>query len=252
MRAAGMQVLTDQVKAKRPGCTIYGIGDKPHQETTSGHNEDDTPGVKAEDQDTDSKPEHRALDFMVAGPFTMADGNALVRDLTTDPENRLRIIYVNWGNYQYHRDNDFQPEWNGDDPHHDHVHASGEANQDENITPWNLSDWDGTDMDFNQSQQLKAIFNVWSEIELDTDATPDGVGGLQMFPVPLSQRFVALEKQVKLIADTVSKPVEVTLSATQLDLLAQKVATQVKSDVLRPMADAAQAEATTLNNAAGA
>ena len=141
MRAAGMQVLTDQIKARRPGVTIGGIGDEAHQEHTSGHNEDDTPGVKAEDQDADSKPEHRAIDVMVSGPFTHSDGDRLVKDLVTNPANRKRIIYVNWGNQQWHRRNNWIPIDNSDDPHN-HVHVSGEADADENITPWNLSNWD--------------------------------------------------------------------------------------------------------------
>lgn len=147
MRAAGMQVLTDQIKAKRPEVTIGGIGDEAHRQHTSGHNEDDTPGVKAEDQDADSIQEHRAIDVMVQGPFTQQDGDRLVEDLVTDPQNQARMIYVNWGNYQWHRKNGWQPVWNGSDPHR-HVHVSGEADADGNTAPWNLSNWDDVQEDF--------------------------------------------------------------------------------------------------------
>lgn len=142
MRAAGMQVLTNQIVQKRPGVTIYGVGDEEHQQHTSGHNEDDTPGVSAEDQDKDTTPEHRAIDVMVTEAFTVDDAELLVGDLVNDVANQQRMIYINWGNYQWHRRNGWQPEWNGDDPHPTHVHVSGEADADENTAPWNLSNWD--------------------------------------------------------------------------------------------------------------
>lgn len=252
MRARGMQVLTDQIKAKRPGATIYGIGDEDHQEHTSGHNPDDTPGVSAEDQDADTVAEHRAIDVMVMGPFSQADGDRLVQDLVTDPANQARMIYVNWGNQQWHRKNGWQPRDNSDDPH-SHVHVSGEADQDENVTPWNLSDWNGqgNDMDFNQSQQLYAVFNLVETIKLDTDATPDGAGALKDFPVPITKRVKGLETQVAAILAKVSAPIPVTLNEAQLAELSARVAAAVTEKVLRPMADAAQAEAESLDAAVG-
>lgn len=139
-RAKGMQVLTDQIKEKRPGVTIYGIGDEAHKRRISGHNEDDTSGVRAEDQDADTKPEHRSIDVMISTHFSKTDGDRLVADLTQKPENQRRLIYVNWGNGQYHRKNNFEFADNSDDPH-GHVHVSGEADADENDSPWVLSDW---------------------------------------------------------------------------------------------------------------
>lgn len=140
MRAAGMQVLTDQVEAKRPGVTIWGIGDEAHKKKKSGHNEDDTPGVVAEDQDSDTLREHRAIDVKVDAAFSNADGDALVHDLVSNAENRERLIYVNWGNLQWARSNNWVARDNSDDPH-DHVHVSGEADADNNTNPWVLSDW---------------------------------------------------------------------------------------------------------------
>lgn len=140
MRAAGMQVLTDQIKAKRPGVTIYGIGDDAHKTHTSGHNEDDTAGVSAEDQDSDSTPEHRAIDVMCGSSFSDHDGDRLVNDLTFHGANQARLIYINWKDKQYHRKNGFKPADNSDD-YHDHVHVSGEADADANTEPWILSDW---------------------------------------------------------------------------------------------------------------
>ena len=137
MRAKGMQVLTNQIKEKLPGITIYGIGDDAHKKRVSGHNEDDTSGVRAEDQDADDTPEHRAIDVMVRNKV---EGDKLVNDLVSKPANQKRLIYVNWGNWKWHRDNNWAARDNSNDKHA-HVHASGEANEDENTTPWELSDW---------------------------------------------------------------------------------------------------------------
>ena len=143
MRAPGMQVLTDQVKTLRPGTVVYGIGDDDHKLRVSGHNEDDTPGSKARDQDVDNVPEHRAIDVMKGPNFSQADGDALVKDLTQNTTNRKRLIFVNWGNYQYHRDNNWAPKDNSKDPH-GHVHAEGEADADSDTTPWILVNLEGT------------------------------------------------------------------------------------------------------------
>lgn len=144
MRSKNMQVLTRNIKEKRPDATIYGIGDEKHKRRVSGHNEDDTPGVRAEDQDSDNVREHRAIDVMINSSFSRNDGNRLVDDLTSDSANRNRLIYINWGSQQWHRRNNWQPVDNSDDPHPDHVHISGEADDDDNESNWNLSDWDGS------------------------------------------------------------------------------------------------------------
>jgi hypothetical protein len=137
-----MQVLTDQTKAKRPGVVIYGVGDAAHRLEVSGHNEDDTPGVRAEDQDADDIPEHRAIDIMLGTKFTKADADKLVHDLVTDPANRARLLYVIFNRqiWSASRGWTVRP-YEGTNPHTDHVHASGEADADDNRNPWNLSDW---------------------------------------------------------------------------------------------------------------
>lgn len=143
MRAAGMQVLTNQIKEKRPGTTIWGIGDDDHKTRKSGHNEDDTAGVRAEDQDSDNVPEHRAIDIKIDDKFTRADGHYLVGDLVSDEKNRQRLLYINFENTQWSRSNNWVPVDNSDDPHPGHVHVSGEADADENTSPWMLGAWGG-------------------------------------------------------------------------------------------------------------
>ena len=163
MRAPGMQVLTNQIKVARPGVIIGGIGNLDHAKRTSGHNEDDTPGVKAEDQDADSTPEHRAIDVMPGPSFNSRDGDLLVSDLVGILANRARLIYVNWGYLQWARSNGWVPRDNSDDPH-SHVHISGEADADANTALWVLPQFEGEAM---------AVETEWSEANpLGPD--PDG------------------------------------------------------------------------------
>lgn len=140
MRARGIQTLTDNIKAKRPGVVIYGVGDDAHRLRTSGHNEDDTAGVNAEDQDSDNVKEHRAIDVMVRSKFTNSDADKLVHDLVTNPVNQARLLYVIFGRTIWSRTRNWVSRpYDGEK--HDHVHISGEADADENVSSWVLSNW---------------------------------------------------------------------------------------------------------------
>jgi len=142
MRAKGMQVLTNNIRAKRPGTTIWGIGDEAHKLVVSGHNEDDTAGVRAEDQDPDSVPEHRAIDVKLDSHFSRSDGRALVKDLTTKPENQKRLLYVIFeGKIRSRSRGWVERDYDGSNPHNHHVHVSGEADEDANESDWSLSEW---------------------------------------------------------------------------------------------------------------
>lgn len=142
MRAVGMQVLTDQTKAKRPGVVIYGVGDAAHRLEVSGHNEDDTVGVRAEDQDADNVPEHRTIDVMLGSKFSKSDAEKFVHDLVSNPENQARLLYVIFNREIWSASRGWTKRvYEGDNPHTDHVHASGEADADEVSKPWILSDW---------------------------------------------------------------------------------------------------------------
>lgn len=142
VEAKGIRVLRNNVQAKRPGMTIYGVGDKAHQAGVSGHNPDDTPGVRAEDQDSDNIAEWRALDFMIGGGFTASDAQKLYNDLSSKPANQKRLLYVIYNEKIRRASRNWQEDrYTGKNPHKDHVHASGEADADSNESPWELSDW---------------------------------------------------------------------------------------------------------------
>lgn len=139
MRSANMQVLTNQTKAKYPGVTVYGVGDAAHKLSPSGHNEDDTAGSLAEDQDADTKPEHRAIDVMRGAAFSHAQAMAYVLALVTVPANQRRLLYVIYDRKIWRAKGGWKQEaYTGDDPHTNHVHVSGEADDDENTAPWIL------------------------------------------------------------------------------------------------------------------
>jgi hypothetical protein len=139
VRSLNMRVLTNQIKSRHPGVVIYGIGDAAHRKSASGHNEDDTPGSLAEDQDADNNPEHRAIDVMIGPAFSVADGWDLVSAMVTIPENQRRLIYVIFYRKIWRRRNGWVEEtYTGPNPHTDHPHLSGEADDDENTTPWVL------------------------------------------------------------------------------------------------------------------
>lgn len=134
-----MQVLTTQLKAKYPGMVIYGIGDTAHQGSMSGHNEDDTAGSRPEDHDADSNPEHRALDLMIGRPFPVSEAWRVVSAMVAYQENQRRLLYVIFMRKIWRRATGWVEEtYTQKDPHTNHVHISGEADDDENVTPWVL------------------------------------------------------------------------------------------------------------------
>lgn len=135
MRAPNMQSLTNDMKTRWPGMTIYGIGDDAHKLSTSDHNEDDTPGSKSEQWDSDNIPEHRAIDGMLTASFTEAEAEAFVQRLVADPASQRRLSYVIWKNGIWSRNYGWQRQhYNGE--YHSHVHISGLASDDENTSNW--------------------------------------------------------------------------------------------------------------------
>ncbi|MEU5938633.1 hypothetical protein ABZ807_05495 [Micromonospora sp. NPDC047548] len=165
-RAANMQALTDDVKREYPGVVVYGIGDDAHKLRPSGHNEDDTPGSRPELEDSDNRPEHRAIDIMIGPKFTKADADALVARLLADPKARARLYYIIWNGYQWSRSSGWKKtKYNGSDQHTDHVHASGWATDDENTAGWPAVAKEEQDMTPEQAKQLTRIETMLSKLD---------------------------------------------------------------------------------------
>lgn len=145
-----------------PGMTIFWIGDTAHQQSVSGHNPDDTPGVKAEMSDADNDPEVRSLDFMIGPKFSAADADNLILALLK-PASKPRLLYVIYKRTIWSRSSGWVPKPYTGTPHDDHVHASGHASDDENGAEWSAVLELGVDMTPEQAKQLeniyKAVFN---------------------------------------------------------------------------------------------
>lgn len=120
------------------------IGDKAHQASTSGHNPDDTPGVKAEYSDSDSIPEVRAIDVdadLRCGGLTMLQ---VIRAILSDPASLKRLRYIIFcppGGRPtiWSRTTSWQPRaYNGSNRHDKHAHFSGDPLDDANKSPWTV------------------------------------------------------------------------------------------------------------------
>jgi len=136
MRSRSMQKLTDELKARYPGVVIYGVGDDAHKLRISDHNEDDTAGSLSAQTDPDTIPEHRAIDVMLGTAFTKAQASALIGEILANELDKARLWYINFLNDQWSRTTSWVKHDNSDDPHPDHIHFSGLASQDDNVSPW--------------------------------------------------------------------------------------------------------------------
>lgn len=122
----GLQVLINQVKALKPGCTIGTIGDASHtaEGTGSDHNPKRDGAVCA-------------ADFMIAGPINYGFDNDLVAQLVAHRDHRIK--YIIW---QRHIISSTVDAWvwrpySGSDPHTNHVHVS--VNESDNKEAWNIT-----------------------------------------------------------------------------------------------------------------
>lgn len=135
-RATNLAVLTAELKARYPGIVIYGIGDDAHKLRTSDHNEDDTAGSRAAQSDSDTKPEHRAIDVMLGSSFNRTQALALINEILANARLKARLWYINFENWQWSRSNGWVRRDNSDDPHPTHIHFSALAADDENAAAW--------------------------------------------------------------------------------------------------------------------
>lgn len=109
------------------------IGDAAHQAEVSGHNPDDTPGVRAERQDADTIPEVRAADVDARG----VDMDAAVAAVLQDRSALALLIYIIWNGHIWRASNGWQREiYTGSDPHRTHAHFSGHPDADATAFAW--------------------------------------------------------------------------------------------------------------------
>lgn len=127
------------------------IGDEAHQETVSGHNPDDTPGVRAEYSDSDTTPEVRAIDVDVNLNSAVTMQNVIDRVLVT-PNDLMRLNYIIYNRVIWSKSNGWRPaEYTGLDPHTGHSHWSGDPLYDENDDIWSVA-FMGDEMPYEEYQ----------------------------------------------------------------------------------------------------
>jgi len=128
------QALKDSMLDAYPGMTFYTFPDEAHMAGRSDHNWDDG-NLLTEQTDSDSKQEVRAGDMMIGPRFTKAQAYAVVALLIT--VNKARVYYVIFDGFIWHSKRGFRKEvFTGANKHHDHIHCSPLASEDENTSPW--------------------------------------------------------------------------------------------------------------------
>jgi hypothetical protein len=181
------------------------IGDLAHQQSTSGHNPDETGGGEYEDSDT--KDEVRALDVDkdLNGPNTpMAVMQGVINRLLVNPKMLRRLRYIIFNRQIWSRSNNWRRAvYAGRNPHTEHAHFSGDPADDENDSDWaipiilprpgsedDMGDFStkklGADVDNKTAEQLlqdmwyalvknaanaKSLYAVLSDLKLTAAAT---------------------------------------------------------------------------------
>lgn len=113
------------------------IGDLEHATGTSGHNPDDTAGVKAERTDADTKPEVRAADVTSVLRHPTVKMYDVVQRILATPADRNRLIYIICDGWTWRAANGWKREvYEGANKHFKHGHFSGNPSSDENGAPW--------------------------------------------------------------------------------------------------------------------
>lgn len=124
---AGLKNLRSQVDRRWPDrdtTTDGTIGNADHQDQTSGHNPDDTPGAKpAWNGDPDAKPEVRAWDMDHDLGEKGINAQMLVDHLCDLPKLSTVIRYMIYKGKIYHERTGFEPEPSSG--HETHIHFEG-------------------------------------------------------------------------------------------------------------------------------
>jgi hypothetical protein len=165
-------ILTPSLAALRMGFNLLAptrdkasdgwIGDRAHQESTSGHNPDDTPGSKSEFTDADSIPEVRAVD--VDGDLRRPGVTMLkvIQAILADPNALKRLRYIIYNRVIWSRTTGWAPRaYTGSNPHDQHAHFSGDPADDANGSRWTAVINAGGDMSLTEAQWKVIDATAW-------------------------------------------------------------------------------------------
>lgn len=210
------------------------IGDTAHQAETSGHNPDDTPGVKAERQDADSKPEVRAADVdsdLRQPGLTMEDVvQAVLVECRAGRETRL--IYIIYNGRIWRAANGWREErYTGSDRHDKHAHFSGHPDGDDNAAPWTCILALGDDVEQteqikgNQAKVGRSVGDTFADLTNGRDwwyAKPDQASNN---PPPTGSRAdIVFKAAQQVLAAPAAPAAEVELDAAAEERIAQRTA----------------------------
>lgn len=207
------------------------IGDAAHQTEVSGHNPDDTDGVRAEREDADTKPEVRAADATndlhdPAGR-TMWD---VVHAILAHPADRDRLIYMICNGKIWRKSNSWREEvYTGSDLHWGHGHFSGDPASDENGAPWEsiLAMGDDMTLDAREKEILENVNHLLEAITQLSPSIPLKNNGVTVsWPNPLATLLKAESADI----DELQARPAVTLTAEQIDSIADKISAAVVAD----------------------
>lgn len=198
----------------RPRGSDGTIGDTAHQAETSGHNPDDTPGVRAERSDADTKPEVRAADVTTVPGGAVAMQRVIDAVLRT-PADRDRFIYIIFNRTIWRASNGWRQEsYSGSDPHTGHAHFSGDPASDENGAPFTsiLQLGEDDDMNFSDPSPWEQQFTteewdggLWlgGTVGNQLQYVREGVHFTRKMVLGLTEQVAALGAGLKAIAERV-------------------------------------------------
>lgn len=115
------------------------IGDAAHQATVSGHNPDDTAGVRAEYSDADTIAEVRAIDVDADLRVASWPMQAVIDRILVTPRDLRRLRYIIYNRTVWSADLGWiARSYNGLDPHVSHAHFSGNPMYDNDASAWSV------------------------------------------------------------------------------------------------------------------
>lgn len=134
------------------------ISNQAHRSEVTGHNPDDTPGVRAERTDADTKPEVRAADVDSDLRTPGVTMQMVVDAILATPRDRNRLIYIIYNRSIWRASAGWRKEpYSGASAHTDHAHFSGHPDADEDGAPWESILNLGGDMTPEQAAALNRV-----------------------------------------------------------------------------------------------
>jgi hypothetical protein len=171
--ARNLDALRTSIRRVWPNVTIYTIGDDAHKTRSSDHNPDDTSGSKAEQTDSDTRQEVKAIDVMIGGAFNSGAAMQLVNALVKDIASRNRLRYIIFAGKIWSASNGWVARPFDGDGHYDHVHISNETDDDNNAATWPTVNAIGGD-DPVTTEEMQKLIDMLMAHNITSPGFPNG------------------------------------------------------------------------------